>query len=234
MCLFTWALTSYKDFHVTAVYNWAMLILPTTWNSLDWHSHCFLNSWNFKCAFVCANVSPVTFASEKINTNSPYFSPRIYFYNVHRVQRLIASKCTERMILNDITVFWSIFDKWLSHGVKRSSKMIYVYIKFVHKIFSFRKHFDTVLTEEIRTAKFCDEVFVMPKHLMTKLKILRNYCDMVKLSFCTFTCNEAWYIVVSSWCPQRHRKHTTKYTLHNCIVSYTSDLCRRWRANPLN
>ena len=39
------------------------------------------------------------------------------------------------------------------------------------KTFSFRKHFSTVLTEEIRIAKFCTEVFVMPKHLMTKLNI---------------------------------------------------------------
>ena len=35
------------------------------------------------------------------------------------------------------------------------------------KTFSFRTHFGTVLTEEIRTAK----VFVMPNHLMTKLNI---------------------------------------------------------------
>ena len=30
-------------------------------------------------------------------------------------------------------------------------------------ILSFRKHFGTVLTEEIQIAKFCTEVFVMPK-----------------------------------------------------------------------
>ena len=35
--------------------------------------------------------------------------------------------------------------------------------------FSFRKHFDTVLTEEIRKAKSSHEVLVMPKHFMTKL-----------------------------------------------------------------
>ena len=40
-------------------------------------------------------------------------------------------------------------------------------IKFVHK--NFRKHFFLVLRDEIRTAKFCTEVFVMPKHLVTKL-----------------------------------------------------------------
>ena len=39
------------------------------------------------------------------------------------------------------------------------------------KTFNFRKHFGTILTEEIRIAKFCTEVFVMPKRLMTKLNI---------------------------------------------------------------
>ena len=46
-----------------------------------------------------------------------------------------------------------------------------VYIKFVKKTLSFRKHFCTVFTEEIRIAKFCTEVFVMPKRLMIKLNI---------------------------------------------------------------
>ena len=32
------------------------------------------------------------------------------------------------------------------------------------KTFSFRKQFGAVLTEEIRMAKFCTEVFVIPKH----------------------------------------------------------------------
>ena len=87
------------------------------------------------------------------------------------------------------------------------------YMKFVHKTFSFRKQIDTVLllTEEIRTAKFCHEVFAMPKHLMTKFNIpesssfisplrvqslnLANIAELLwygkKSSFCTFTCNEA-------------------------------------------
>ena len=47
----------------------------------------------------------------------------------------------------------------------------YIYFKFVQKTYSFRKHFGTILTEEIRIAKFCTEVFVMPKYLMTKLNI---------------------------------------------------------------
>ena len=36
-------------------------------------------------------------------------------------------------------------------------------MQFVHKGFSFRKHFGTVLREEIRTAKLWTEVFVMTK-----------------------------------------------------------------------
>ena len=43
------------------------------------------------------------------------------------------------------------------------------------KTFSFRKHLGTVLTEEIQITKFCTEVFVMPKHLMTKVNILYVY-----------------------------------------------------------
>ena len=38
-------------------------------------------------------------------------------------------------------------------------------INFVPKTFSFHKHFGTVLTEGIRTAKFCTKVSVMQKHL---------------------------------------------------------------------
>ena len=44
-------------------------------------------------------------------------------------------------------------------------------LNLLKKTLSFRKHFSIVLTEEIRIAKFCIEVFVMPKHLMTKLDI---------------------------------------------------------------
>ena len=45
-----------------------------------------------------------------------------------------------------------------------------MYLNFFHKTFTFRKHFDTVLTEEIRTAKFWHEEFVIPKHLLTNLR----------------------------------------------------------------
>ena len=39
------------------------------------------------------------------------------------------------------------------------------------KRFKFRKHFGIVLTEVIRIAKFCTEVFVLTKHLMAKQNI---------------------------------------------------------------
>ena len=54
-------------------------------------------------------------------------------------------------------------------------------IKFVQKTFSFRKHFGTVLTEEIQIAKFGTEVFVMPKHSMTKLNIPESSLYMFPL-----------------------------------------------------
>ena len=57
-------------------------------------------------------------------------------------------------------------DKLLTRGMEISINM-----QFVHKTFSFRKHFGAVLREGIQTAKFCTEVFVMPKHLITKLFI---------------------------------------------------------------
>ena len=44
-------------------------------------------------------------------------------------------------------------------------------LNLLKKTYSFRKHFVTVLTNEIQIAKFFTEVFLMPKHLMTKLNI---------------------------------------------------------------
>ena len=38
---------------------------------------------------------------------------------------------------------------------------MYMYITYVHKTFCFRKHVGTVLRAEIRTTKFCTEVFVI-------------------------------------------------------------------------
>ena len=49
------------------------------------------------------------------------------------------------------------------------------------KTLSFRKHFGTVLTEEIQIAKFCTEVFVMPKQLMTKFNIPESFLYMSPL-----------------------------------------------------
>ena len=44
-------------------------------------------------------------------------------------------------------------------------------LNLLKETLSFRKHFGTVFTDEIRIEKFCTEVFVMPKHMMIKLYI---------------------------------------------------------------
>ena len=84
----------------------------------------------------------------------------LILYVQHRVKRLITSEGAKRRIWDDITVIlkycWQMTTGW------------YMYIKFVHKN-SFRKPLGSLLSEEIWTVKFCTEVFVMPKHLMTKL-----------------------------------------------------------------
>ena len=56
------------------------------------------------CLIICANVSPVTFASEKIyplklTQTLHTFHPNI-LNNVHRVQPLITSKCAKRMTIS--------------------------------------------------------------------------------------------------------------------------------------
>ena len=52
---------------------------------------------------------------------------------------------------------------------------------FFSQTVGFRKHFDTVLTEEIQKAKFRHEVFVMLKHLMTKRNIQESSSYMFPL-----------------------------------------------------
>ena len=88
------------------------------------------------------------------------------------------------------------FDKWLSHGVQTSIKIKHLYQICFKKTFSFRKHFGTVLKEEIRIAEFCTEVFLMPKHLMTKLNISESSLYMSPLRAIVFPKNIAellWY-----------------------------------------
>ena len=69
------------------------------------------------------------------------------------------------------------------------------YLKFVKKTFSFRKHFGTVLTEEIRIAKLCTEVFVMPKHLMTKVNIPQSYMSPLR----AFDLSKQYYRITVIW-----------------------------------
>ena len=47
------------------------------------------------------------------------------------------------------------------------------------------------LTEEIRIAKFCTEVFVLPEHLMTKLNILESSLYMSPL--CAIVLSQQYY-----------------------------------------
>ena len=112
----------------------------------------------------------------------------VIFFNcyIHRVQRLMLSKGAKRGIERISLDFPNIFDKWLSHGVMTSIKDDTSICNLLKKTFSFRKHFGTVLTEEIRIAKFCTEVFVMPKHLMTKLNIPESSLYMSPLRAIVF------------------------------------------------
>ena len=86
-------------------------------------------------------------------------------------------------------------------SVWRHQWRCYIYIKFVKKWVFFRKHFSTVMTEEIRIAKICTEVFVMPKHLMTKRNIPESSLYMSPLraivlsqQYCIITV--IWSIIV--------------------------------------
>ena len=102
-------------------------------------------------------------------------------YKAHRVQRLMLSKGAKRWIWGDIAWFPKYFWKMTiarSEDINKDDTSI---LNLLKKTFSFRKHFGTVLTEEIRIAKFCTEVFVMPKHLMIKLNIPESSIYMSSL-----------------------------------------------------
>ena len=65
------------------------------------------------------------------------------------------------------------------------------------KFFSIRKYFGTVLTEEIRTAKLCTEVFVKLKHLLTKFHIPESLSYMSPFCAIIFIFNN---IAELLWC----------------------------------
>ena len=96
-----------------------------------------------------------------------------YLYLSHTVQRLVLSKGAKRWILDDITRFSKYIWQMTIARSEYINKDDISISNLLKKTFSFCKHFGTVLTEEIRilVVKFCIEVFVMPKHLMTKLDI---------------------------------------------------------------
>ena len=95
---------------------------------------------------------------------------RVLGSSSHRVQRLMLSKEAKRWIWDDITRFSQYFWQMTITRSEDISKNDTSISNLLKKL-SYRKYFGTVLTEEIRIAKFCTEVFVMPKHLMTKLNI---------------------------------------------------------------
>ena len=81
-----------------------------------------------------------------------------------------------------------------------------MHINFVDKTLSFRKHFDTILTEERRIAKFNDQTkytWITLLGVFTPCNRFKNLTNIAELlwcgknsSFCTSTCNEALYSVI--------------------------------------
>ena len=130
----------------------------------------------------------------------------------------ILSKGAKRWISDDITWFPKYVRQMTTHGVKTSIKMIHLY-QICSKTFNFCKHFDTVLTKGIRIAKFCTEVFVIPKHLMTKLNTPESSLYMSPLraivlsqQYCIITV--IWSIIVL-FAPLLIMRHCIVRTPHN-------------------
>ena len=92
---------------------------------------------------------------------------------------------SEIFLTNDYRMEWRHMSRW------------YINLKCLKKTFSFRKHFVTVLTEEIRIAKFCTEVFVMPKHSMRKLNIPESPLYMSPL--CAIVLSQQYCRITVIW-----------------------------------
>ena len=146
------------------------------------------------------------------------------------------SKEAKRWIWDDIT--W--FPKYLwqmtiaqSEDINKDDTSI---LNLLKKTFSFRKHFGTVLTEEIRIAKFCTEVYVMPKHLMTKLNIPESSLYMSPLraivlsqQWCKIT--EIWYNFVLFAPLLNMRRCTVCYYFIIISCSYSLQRLSQWDMN---
>ena len=152
-------------------------------------------SYNFCDLSACWLRSNDTFKWFVVYFSTIYYHPPKHFLVYHSKQSLINWRCKKKDLrryhwnseifsTNNYRMDWRHQQRW------------YMHIEFVHKTFRFRKHFGIVLTEEIRTAKFCSEVFwcgniylIYLNHHHTSLNSVRsfyriklqNYCDMVLL-----------------------------------------------------
>ena len=79
-------------------------------------------------------------------------------------------KVQKRWIWDDITWFPKYFWQMTIARSEDINKDVTSILNLLKKLSS-RKHFGTVLTGEIRIAKLCTEVFVMPKQFRTNLDI---------------------------------------------------------------
>ena len=107
------------------------------------------------------------------------------------------SKGAKIWISDDITWFPKYFGQITiarSEDINKDDTSIFNLLK---KTFSFRKHFGTVLTEEIRITNFCTEVFVMQKDLMTKLSIPKSSLCMSPLR--AIVLSQQYYIITVIW-----------------------------------
>ena len=131
----------------------------------------------------CVDTNTVAMATRYSNCTFIYVCKKNvsfnhYFQEIHSVQRLITSKGAKRRIWDDITVILKYFRQITIVRNEDLNKDDTSILIFSHSI-KFSTHFGTVLTEEIWTAKFCTEVFEMPKHI--KVNIPESFSYMSPL-----------------------------------------------------
>ena len=119
---------------------------------------------------------------------------------VLRVQRLMLSKGAKRCISDDSTWFPKYFWQMTIARSEDINKDDIAILNLLKKLLVSANTWYS-FTEEIQIAKFCTEVFVMPKHLMTKLNIPESSLYMSPLhaidlsqQYCIITV--IWSIIV--------------------------------------
>ena len=101
----------------------------------------------------------------------------LLYFTFHSVALPILCSWNARWQLKNLTQFHSNSAVFLTNDCRTGwihKWRWHIDIIFVHKTFSFRKYFDTVLIEKIRIAKFSDELFVMLEHFLNKLNVLQS------------------------------------------------------------